>query len=659
MSQGRAAIPYRADVDGLRAVAVLPVVLYHAGFGCPGGFVGVDVFFVISGFLIGSLVVAEIRAGVFRMADFWERRVRRILPALLVVVLATYAVSAFLMVPQQFKDFGKSVLAQPLLLANVVFWRQTGYFDTSAELQPLLHTWSLAVEEQFYLLFPLVMMAAMKAGLRFARFCVVAFLVLSLAWCLHATHRYPSAAFYLIFSRLWELDLGVLLALLPARPVRPRLDSALSWLGLAMILGAVFGFSVNTPFPGAAALAPCLGAALLIRSNTAARTGAGRLLGAAPLVRIGKISYSLYLWHWPAIVFTKLWLLDGNFALPLAGAVAASFALAALSYRFVETPFRAKRLLPDRRGLFAAAAVAGALLAGLGAATYRSGGFPGRMPEEVRLHERERSPYVSAQGISQLRESGSLPLFGHPADAPDPPAGELLLWGDSHAVSLLPLFDELGAAHRVSVHAAAQPEIGPFVGAYTPRRRRYAPDDAERVLDYALQHGIRHVVLAARWSIYGLGAPDGDRRWLLGDGETTDPRQAEAVFERGLRRTVERLDEAGVRVWLFREVIQHPREVPETVAQSALRGRDLNTAAIPAEAVWERRRPIDALIDRGLAGLPVGYLEPLPFLIDESGRYLLAHGGRALFSDRHHLSAWGTRRIEGLVVPVFEAAAGD
>ena len=661
MSQARGTIPYRRDIDGLRALAVLPVVLYHAGLGCPGGYVGVDVFFVISGYLIGSLVIAEIRAGTFRMADFWERRVRRILPALAVTVIATVAVAAFVMVPPQFKDLGKSVLAQPFLLANVVFWRQSGYFDTAAELQPLLHTWSLAVEEQFYLLFPLAMIATAGRSLRAARICAALFFTASFAWCVFETDRASAAAFYLIFSRLWELDLGVLLALAPASRARPRLDAALSWLGLGMIAYAVLAFTVNTPFPGAAALVPCLGAALLIRSNSAATTAPGRLLGSAPLVFVGKISYSLYLWHWPAIVFVRLWFVSEADAPLLAATVAASGVLAWLSYRYVETPFRTKRLCAGRRPLFAGAAVAGVLFAGVGAVLYTSGGLPGRMPEEVRRHARERTHYESVDGIGAFLSTGAPPRFGHgsasAAEAAAEPAGELLLWGDSHAVSLLPLLDELGTRKRVVVHAAAQPEIAPIAGAHTPRRRRYRPGDAEAVLDFALGSGIGEVLLVARWSIYAVGGPDGDQRWRLADDSPDGQADPDEIFGRRLRETVERLEHAGLGVWVLREMVQHDHSVPEAVALAALRGRDLNSFAISAGLALGMRSATDALMDRALAGLPATVLDPLPLFFDESGRYLLAADGRALFVDRHHLSVWGTKRLEGLLEPVFDAAA--
>jgi len=655
MSQNTPTIPYRPDIDGLRAVAVLPVVLYHAGLGCPGGFVGVDVFFVISGYLIGSLVLSEIRSGTFRMVGFWERRVRRIFPALAVVVFSTFAVSAFLMVPQHLEELGKSIVAQPFLVANFYFWRESGYFDTSTEFQPLLHTWSLAVEEQFYLFFPLVMILAMRGGFGFTRLCVLVFIAGSFGWCLYATVHHPSSAFYLIFSRIWELDLGVLLALAPKRRfTSPRMDSVLGWLGLAAILAAVFGFSVNTPFPGWAALLPCLGAALLIYANSAANTPAARLLGWKPLVFVGRISYSLYLWHWPAIVLTKLWFLAGATVLPLSIAVLLSFLLAWLSYRYVETPFRKKRVCRGRRSLFAFAGASALLLVAAGALAYLGEGLPGRVPEEVRRHAKERSPYHQVKGMNQLVAEGTLPVFGSAGGK-----GALLLWGDSHAVSLLPVFDRMGKEHGVAVHAAVQPEIAPVAGAFTPHRRHHRPGYGDLVLEEVREQEIRQVVLAARWSIYAFGTPDGDKRWLLGDDTTTSPRDAEAVFERRLRETVGRLTDSGVGVWIVQEVGLQPFSVPETVALASMRGRDLNSLAVPAAGLLEKRKPVDSLIGRAVGGLPVTFLDPFPILTDASGNYRMAKDGVAVYSDRHHLSTHGANLLEPLLSPVFEAAAGN
>ena len=651
-------IPYRADVDGLRALAVLPVLFFHAELGCPGGYVGVDVFFVISGYLIGSLVLSEIRNGTFTMMDFWERRVRRIFPALAAVVIATFLAGSFWMVPQHFAELGQSIIAQPLLVANFYFWKQSGYFETAAEFQPLLHTWSLAVEEQFYLFFPLVMMLFMRWGLNTVRTAVVVFIAGSLAWSVYGSVRYPDAAFFLIPSRIWELDLGVMLALLPKRrAARPLLDNLLGWSGIAAIACAVFLYDLNTTFPGYAALLPCLGAVLVIYSNCHTPNSAGRLLGTRPLVFVGKISYSLYLWHWPVIVFLKYTAVTEVTNLHLAGALLLSFLLACLSWKYVETPFRRKTRFGKRKNLFVLAGVLGTLFVVSGTILYKTDGIPERFPEEVSRHRKVPSPFDNIPQLHEFVKTGKLPTVG--AD-PESAAGKMLLWGDSHAMSLLPAFDTIGREKGVAIYTAVEPGICPIPETHSGGDAHENLDRGSAVLRFVGDEGIRHVLLIARWEVYVFGMPGGDLGRLLGDAETRSgsSERSARVFVNRLRRGVSRLNELGVRVSLMRDVGLQPRSVPETVALAAARGMDLNAFAISESEVRERGAPINRLIDEALAGLEVTILDPVPLLTDASGRYLMEKDGRSLYNDRDHLSPFGATVISPVFTPVVEAAAG-
>jgi len=652
-------IPYRADVDGLRALAVLPVLFFHAELGCPGGYVGVDVFFVISGYLIGSLVLSEIRNGTFTMMDFWERRVRRIFPALAAVVIATFLAGCFWMVPQHFAELGQSIIAQPLLVANFYFWKQSGYFETAAEFQPLLHTWSLAVEEQFYLFFPLVMMLFMRWGLNTVRTAVVVFIAGSLAWSVYGSVRYPDAAFFLIPSRIWELDLGVMLALLPKRrAARPLLDNLLGWSGIAAIACAVFLYDLNTTFPGYAALLPCLGAVLVIYSNCHTPNSAGRLLGTRPLVFVGKISYSLYLWHWPVIVFLKYTAVTEVTNLHLAGALLLSFLLACLSWKYIETPFRRKTLFGKRKNLFVLAGVLGTLFIVSGTILYKTDGIPKRFPEEVSRHRKVPSPFDNIPQLHEFVETGKLPTVG--AD-PESAAGKMLLWGDSHAMSLLPAFDAIGREKGVAIFTAVEPGICPIPETHSGGDAHENLDRGSAVLRFVGDEGIRHVLLIARWEVYVFGMPGGDLGRLLGDAETRSgsSERSARVFVNRLRRGVSRLNEMGVRVSLMRDVGLQPRSVPETVALAAARGMDLNAFAISESEVRERGAPINRLIDEAMAGLDVTILDPVPLLTDASGRYLMEKDGRSLYNDRDHLSPFGATVISPVFTPVVEAAAGE
>ncbi len=653
------AVSYRADVDGLRALAVLPVLFFHAGLGFPGGFVGVDIFFVISGFLIGSLVLSELQNGTFRIVDFWERRIRRIFPALAVVVIATFLAGAIWMVPQHFAELGQSIIAQPLLIANFYYWKQSGYFETAAEFQPLLHTWSLAVEEQFYLFFPLVMIFFLRWGMATVRAAVLAFIAGSLAWSIYGSARYPDVSFFLIPSRIWELDLGVMLALLPKRQASwPRLDNLLGWTGIAAIAYSVFFYDVNTIFPGYAAVLPCLGAALLIFSNSHSPNTSGRLLGTKPLVFVGKISYSLYLWHWPVIVFLKYTFVSEVTSVHLAGSLVLSFVIAALSWKYIETPFRQKSYCGKRKQLFAVAAVLSGLFIVTGTILYKTEGIPGRFPEEVSRHRKIRSPLDDTRGLSQLAETGTLPSIGAEGEGS---AGSVLIWGDSHLMSLMPVFDKLGKDNRVKIYTAVKPGICPIAETYSAGDSHADKDPGTPVLTFLEANQIKHVFITARWNVYVFGMPGGEKGRLLSDAETRSkkPEEAGPILVKYLRKTVTRLNEMGIKVWLMRDVGLQPRSVPETVAQAASRGMDLNSFAIPAAQVREKFEPVNALLDEALAGLDVTILDPIPYLTDDSGRYLMAKDGVALFNDRDHFSPAGSGILAPLLAPVFKSALGQ
>ena len=259
---------YRPEIDGLRAIAVLAVVLYHAGLGVAGGYIWVDVFFVVSGFLITSLILKDLQEGKFTLAHFWERRARRIIPAAVVIILATLIAGWFLLLPSDYAKLGKSAAWQAVFGANFHFWRATNYFAGPAEEQPLLHTWSLAVEEQFYLFFPLILFSMFRFRLFRRRGALLALFavgfVTSLAVGIYAVPRMPAAAFYLLPTRAWELLCGAIVAILPASALRRPLREAFCWAALAAILAPCFLYTKQTPFPGHAALPPCFGTALFI-----------------------------------------------------------------------------------------------------------------------------------------------------------------------------------------------------------------------------------------------------------------------------------------------------------------------------------------------------------------------------------------------------------
>lgn len=450
MARGK--VGYRPDVDGLRAVAVLLVVGRHLRVTrLGGGFVGVDVFFVISGYLISSIIMPQVAAGTFSLVAFYERRVRRIFPALIVMLAVSAGLAWRYLLPTEMLAFARSFVGALFGVSNLVFWSWAGYFDGPNELKPLLHTWSLGVEEQFYLVFPLLLLATRWMTPSALRRLIWAVTAVSLASACWMTLYLPANAFFFAPLRAWELLFGIVVAQGYCPAIRgPVARNTAALAGLGMILATGLLYTAKTPFPGLAAVPPCLGAALVIAAGETGSSAVGWLLGLRPMVFVGLISYSLYLWHWPVQVFWDYaHLLDGRKEddwPAIACVFGISMAAAFLSWALVEKPVREGRWRPERRPLFWSAGIlAGlALLAALG--LEHSGGAPGRFsPEVVKAasyleydnHAEDR------WGLCAVGPYATDPhtLETNPACLPyRAGARHFLLLGDSHAAQLWPGF---------------------------------------------------------------------------------------------------------------------------------------------------------------------------------------------------------------------------
>jgi peptidoglycan/LPS O-acetylase OafA/YrhL len=346
---------YRAEIDGLRALAVVPVILFHAGFKhFSGGFVGVDVFFVISGYLITSIILEELEEGTFSGVNFYERRARRILPALFFVMAVCIPLAWIWLTPFDMKRFAQSLAAVSTFSSNILFWRESGYFDTATELKPLIHTWSLAVEEQYYILFPLFLMLTWKLGKRCIIAILIALAVIGLGIAQWGAYNRPTPTFYLLPTRGWEILLGSFVAFYFHREKRLNISTTLSQifslLGIALILLAILAFDKQTPFPSLYTLIPTLGTVLVI-TFTNEKTLVHRFLSNKAFVGMGLISYSVYLWHQPLFAFVRHRNLHEPSSEVMIGLSVAAVILGYLSWRFVEHPFR-KRGFVSRRSLF-------------------------------------------------------------------------------------------------------------------------------------------------------------------------------------------------------------------------------------------------------------------------------------------------------------------
>ncbi|MET1756678.1 acyltransferase family protein [Novosphingobium sp. RD2P27] len=657
------AAAYRADIDGLRALAVIAVVFYHAQPSlAPGGFVGVDVFFVISGYLITRLLDREILEGRFSLVHFYERRVRRILPALFAMLAVTAVVSALLLIPSDFRAFGRNAVGAALFVSNFFLWMQGSYFE-GAEARPLLHTWSLAIEEQFYLFFPLVLAGLRRewptrvvpvvAGLA-AFSCVAGALVLS-----HS----PTAAFYLPQYRIWELLCGSLLALgaVPAWPnATVRELGAAS--GICMILAATFGFSEGMPFPGFAALLPCLGAALIIHAGSSGQTRVGRLLAAKPMVAVGLISYSVYLWHWPLIVFFIYYNIDNPTLLQSLGLIALSFVLGALSWRYVERPFRQSPPRSSRTEIRMFTAAVGSIAAvfALGSVIYLARGFPQRFPEKVRV----LSAYAGSQNAlaDECSSTGLQLMRSSPCTIGNPASASVFLWGDSHAGALYGALQEISRSGPSTIYGAT-PRCPPLLGIGT--NAECIAGNQQR-LDYVLGHPeISTVILAARWSLYSRGRAtrygpaetNADLPVLEDSNGTPYPQftaQAREGLRRGLYDLVHTLLAAGKHVVIMYPVPEMGYDIPSTMARLAAEGRMPNAFAIPERGFLHRQRFSIPLLD-GLGNHPNLKRVYPDRTLCPSDRCLGFVDGTPLYFDSHHLSIPGSKRLE----PALKSALRD
>jgi peptidoglycan/LPS O-acetylase OafA/YrhL len=368
-------LKYRPDIDGLRALAVVPVILFHAGFELfSGGFVGVDVFFVISGYLITTILIEDIENERFSIVNFYERRARRILPALFFVMLVCIPFAWMWMLPSQMKGFSQSLVAVSLFASNILFWQQSGYFDASVEEKPLLHTWSLAVEEQYYVLFPIFLILFWRFGKNRVFWMIVMMAAISLLLSEWGWRNKPSANFYLAPTRAWELFAGSIAAFIVQKRGVQK-NNTLALLGLTAIIFSIFAYNETTPFPSAYALVPVVGVVLLILYANK-ETLVARLLSTKIFVGIGLISYSAYLWHQPIFAFAEVLWIDVDSALATL-LVLVTVPFAYTSWRYVEKPFRNRRLF-ERRKIYTLSAFGIVIFSAFGFTAYTTNGFETR-----------------------------------------------------------------------------------------------------------------------------------------------------------------------------------------------------------------------------------------------------------------------------------------
>lgn len=394
---------YRAEIDGLRALAVIPVILFHAGFELfSGGFVGVDIFFVISGYLITTILIEDIENKRFNIFNFYEKRARRILPALFFIMLVCIPFAWMLMLPNQMKDFSQSLIAVSLFISNILFWRKSNYFDTSVELKPLLHTWSLAIEEQYYLLFPIFLILAWRFGKNKVFWMIVVMAAISLMLSEWGWRNKSTANFYLAPTRAWELFSGSITAFIVQKD-GVKNNNPLALLGLAAIVFSIFSYDKSTPFPSVYTLVPVVGVVLLILYANE-KTLVARIFKIKALVGLGLISYSAYLWHQPLFSFTRIKLLEHPSQLLMLSLSALSIMLAYFSWSYVEKPFRNKEKI-NRVFIFRLSFIGLILFSTFGFYGNLNEGYKSRLDDEIiaqRLYNEETKFEVDSHAKTEF-----------------------------------------------------------------------------------------------------------------------------------------------------------------------------------------------------------------------------------------------------------------
>lgn len=654
---------YRPEIDGLRMIAVLAVVLYHFDVpGVAGGFAGVDVFFVISGYLIGGILWRDMsESGRLHLARFYIRRVKRLAPAYFAMASVTAMAAWFVFLPFEFREFGKSLIAATVYLSNVLFWRGEGYFDIGADVKALLHTWSLAVEEQFYIVLPLLMLV-LKASRRVLFRALVVGFAASLAASVWITPMSQTTAFYLFPFRAWELLAGVLLAIHgQSRQARFDWHPGLSWLGLALVLGGL-ALIESEGFPGWQAAIPVAGTVLLILNGRQANP-VNRALAARLPVFIGQISYSLYLWHWPVLVLSKYWRDGYSGPWEAAGWMALSFVLAVISWRYVERPFRQ---IEGARGwpvLGALALPTGAMLA-IGGLAYVKDGMPGRFGPETRPHIAASADFL--QDFSRCHTPANGPFAGVEL-CPIGPEGapRVVIWGDSHLRAMKEGLEtaawEAGTPGLLIWHAGCPPLFG------IEKRESYATraeDAACTTTNATIRAGltsleaVHSLLLVGRWSYYATGAGVGrdaqNTIALSGHGGATNP----AVFARALDATLPVLDERFERIFVLRQPPEIPfydsREVARQLAHGRITPEDA-PLALPRERAQARAAPGEALFAPWVETESLHLIDPWPQLCDASECSVM-QDGESWYFDNNHLTNRAARVLAPLFAPVFEGA---
>jgi peptidoglycan/LPS O-acetylase OafA/YrhL len=638
-------LKYRPEVDGLRALAVIPVILFHAGFDrFSGGFVGVDVFFVISGYLITTIILSELEQGTFSLINFYERRARRILPPLFLVMLVSLPFAWIWLIPAHLKDYSQSLAAVSAFVSNILFWREGGYWGTADELKPFLHTWSLAVEEQYYVLFPLFLMMMWQVRKRWMLGSFVLIAAVSLIVAQWGAYNYPAATFFLLPTRGWELAIGASIAFYflhkkgTTRTLQSHklIDETLNLVGLLMIGYAVFAFDGTIPFPGFYALVPTIGTGLIIVFSSP-QTLVGQLLGTKLLVGIGLISYSAYLWHYPLMAFARHRSLTEPSSLQLAVLAVLSFPLAYLSWRYVERLFRKKGGV-SRKAIFTFAVTGSVAFISVGFAGYATNGFEGRATASGITFQSLTDKLKANYGLSESC-NGSFPLSPDCRTGDEP---EVLVWGDSLAMHLVQGI--IASNPDVKLIQMTKSVCGPFFDVAPVNMPKHPVSWARGCLEFTanvrdwLQNNstVRYAVVSSPFHTYL--SENTALLFRSGDLVAASSKLVAQEFE----RTLSELKAMGITPIIFSPTPTNNNDLGQCLARASWTGLDLDKCNFRVDEIPQQFVDVYSFLEIIAENYHVVRLDDL---VCDAAMCKTHIGSTFLYRDRRHLSHEGSAKL--------------
>ena len=656
---------YRPDIDGLRAIAVLSVVFYHAGFSSlfGGGYVGVDVFFVISGYLITKLIYNKCKNSSFSFIDFYHRRIRRIAPAYFGIIVFSTIVTCILYSPGDTKNYFASMLSSLLISSNFYFMFDSGYFTALAHTKPLLHTWSLGVEEQFYVFFPILVFYLSKLRLNVLKSLIILFLA-SLGFSIVYVFFDQNFTFYMLPTRAWELLAGSILAVKTDKDYSTKHSDIFGVAGILLILFSVtgFGYFQDLKFPGMTAVPVVLGSVFCIEAGRNRESLVYKFLSLKILTFFGLISYSLYLWHWPIFVFAKyLYLKNVNPVYMNTVLLIPVFIFSYLSYKYIEQPFRQKLILPEIKPIYASFFTVIIILSGFSEYGRRTGILQRFDPEVAKYYAYQNYyaplpltlfsvPRVLGKYLYPFGESGKTP--------------SIMVMGDSHAKTLYETIDALSKENHLG--GVLYYYDSPFFGVAKLDDLKESVNRQKIFYDYLLNNKIKSVIITVRWTIRLQGRTAYEdpgevkritRYWVLDNNGQPVQTTAGEALEFALNTTVKKFNELGIKTYIMLLVPEHNCNVPATAAGLVRMKKHPETEIfIDKDEFNKRQEPSTTIINRvKAANRNVELIDVSNELCDDTKCYAVIDG-TPMYRDNNHLSNTGLYKMKKIFIPAIENA---